>query len=110
MKNYVNAQLENKLQIRKSRSTWEQSIQCHLVAIVPVLLGNLGASNAYPNENNFDDYNANINRNVHKKLSPEQQSENINLDGISKNTKKANLIFYEMLLQSIMITSSIINF
>ena len=110
MKNYVNAQLENKLQIRKSTSTWEQSNQCHLVAIVPVLLGNHGARNAYPNENNFDVDNANINRNVHKKLSPEQQSENINLDGISKNTKKANLMFYEMLLQSIMITSSIINF
>ena len=78
MKNYVNAQLENKLQIKKSKSTWEQSNHCHLVAIVPVFLGNHGASDAYPNENNFDDYNANINRNVHNKLSPEQQSENIN--------------------------------
>ena len=51
------------------------------------------------NEKNFNNYNANINGNVYKKLSPEQQSENINLDGISKNTKKADLIFENIFLQ-----------
>ena len=51
------------------------------------------------NEKRFNNYNANINGNVYKKLSPEQQSENINLDGISKNTKKADLIFENIFLQ-----------
>ena len=36
--------LLNKIQIRKSKSTWEQSCQCHLGAVLPVSFGNNRAS------------------------------------------------------------------
>ena len=40
MKKVPNNKLQNKIKIRKSKSTWEQLCQCQLGTIVPVSLGN----------------------------------------------------------------------